>query len=179
MKVTLEEVSAEALLYGYNFEDLALKLQEKGVNEKEYIYGYILAENKVSYLESMASGNITYCDRILLFEDELKDYLNTLKKTPGIQIFYDFLPQQDMYDSTHDISIFRIIGVNYDSGKAFVRDIEYDYKTYDSDQVNIWGSDLDYYQLICEIERSPTVTTVQVAKDIVGVMTKQGTINLS
>lgn len=89
MKMTLEEIINDASIYGYDFNNLLSKIVEKEINDsmgydydfnsmikkindakiniREYIYGYSLAKNKVSYLESMAKYEVEPCDRIYLF----------------------------------------------------------------------------------------------------------------
>lgn len=182
MKITLEEVAGDALIYGYDFQELVNKLKDKNIPIKEYIYGYTLSKDKVSYLESMAEGNIDYCDRIHMFSEELSALIKKVEALPLFEVFCSFFIQEDMYKEygdTHDVSVLRIIGINDSQKEAFVRDVEYAYDNEEVDELRIWGADLDYEELISTIGTSKTDNIVAKSEDLVKALSLLETVKVS
>lgn len=152
MRYSLDEVVSDALLHGYNFNELVHNLKEKEINIKEYIYGYGSSEYKISYLESMANDTVEYCDRIHIFKDEMNDFIKEFEAMPLFKIFHGF-EQEEIYNpdgSVYDASILMVVGINDTTKEAFIRKMEYSYG-YDEfdefdeyDELTTWGADVNY-----------------------------------
>lgn len=182
MKTTLEEVVNEAYLFGYDFNELLSNLKVENLDIEEYLYGYYISKDKVSYLELMAEGHVSYCDRIFLCTNEIQDYVERLKSEPNTKIFSDFykIENNERDDGvTCDMCIFRIIGIRDLEREVFVIDLEYNYKEKNSHQLGIWRSEMDYEQVSNIISSSGTNDLIQKSRYFVWMFTKQDAIAIS
>lgn len=180
-KMTMEQIKEEALLCGYDFEELIENLKENGIYKREYVYGYSLAEDKIKYLESMAENKVVHCDRIKLFKKELKEHLKKIESKPHTRIFSGYYILEGMYKedgSTVDTSIFRIISINDRDQKAIVRHMEYVYDDHSDESIAVYFAELDYEQAIEVIETSGVDELIQTAEQIVGAFVPEETIYL-
>lgn len=145
MRMSLEQVVNDTLTYGYDFHELLNNLEKK-IEQREYIYGYALAEDKVGYLESMAENRVIYCDRIYLFQEEINDYLHEIESMPHSRIFSGFVAANDFKHEDGSIfkaSVFRIILINAHNKTSFARDLEYMDNGF-REILSVWGSNLNY-----------------------------------
>lgn len=151
--MSLEQIKEDALVYGYDFEELLASLKNNHKNMKEYIYGYSISDDKDGYLESMAKDEVIGCDRIFYFEEELKDYLHQIELKPHTQIMSGFLVLKNAmsdYEKNCNASTFRILSINDDTKRVFVKDIEYmNYGI--GETLCVYHADISYNKAIQEI----------------------------
>lgn len=169
-KMTIDQIKEEALIYGYDFEGLIESLKGDGVYEKEYIYGYTLAEDKISYLESMAENKVIHCDRIQLFKNEIKEYLKKVEGIPHTRIFSGFYVLEGMNKEDGqivDASIFRIISFNDQDKTGIVKDIEYVYDDPYDESLAIYTAELDYEEATKIMEIGGSGQLLDVAVELV------------
>lgn len=181
MKMTLEEIVADAAMNGYDMKSILDQYGENRCEIRTILYGYALSEDKLAFLENLYSGGKVQCNKILYFEDELKDYLNEIKTTSHTKIISGFHVLKDVeYDngSLYDASIFRILLIDDNSKKAFVKDIEYMDNVF-SEQLCIWSADLDYAQAIQTISLQGEDELLEASKDMVGLFMLEGDIKLN
>lgn len=153
IRLTLDEIVEEALLLGYDFNSLYSNLKKSKRRIKEYVYGYTLAEDKLSYLESMGDNTVVDCDRIRCFEKELEEYRQKIKLIPQTRMMAGFFVNEKIVaddGSVHDVSVYRIVSVDEDAKTAFVKDVEYiDYGF--SEALCTYHADLDYEDIMDHI----------------------------
>lgn len=147
MVMTFDEIKNEALLIGYDFHSLCSKNKNY---TKEYIYGYTLADDKVSYLESIANGKVIYADRIKCFEKELEEFRKITMAMPHTKVMSGFYLNKDVIaddGSIYDTSLYRVVLLNEDKKTVVVKDVEYIDYGY-SEALVVYSAILDYEKVL-------------------------------
>lgn len=181
MERTLEAIIADAALHGYDFELLMAQIGPSNKEFKEYFYGYMLSEDKASYIEAILKEEVEKCDRIYIFEDELQDYLSKIKTIPHTKIISGFHILEDLEaddGSTYDASIFRIILIDDTSKKALIKDIEY-IDAGSSEKLSIWGANLDYKEAIQTISDYGSDELIETAENMIDIFMVEEDIKLN
>lgn len=163
----LNETVNDAILNGYDFEELFSKIKNNKQEIEEYIYGYALSEDKISYLESMADDKVVKCDRIGLFSDKLDQYVKEVEKMPHTRILKGFCRGQDEdYEDGPEVSIYRIIIINDHAKTVIVRDLKH-MEGGVFIGLSVWNAILNYNDAVNMIDESGTDGLIQKAGQMV------------
>lgn len=165
MLPTLTETINNAALDGYDFENLASKIKNNKRGIQEYMYGYALAEDKRSYLESMAEDRVSDCDRIFLLKDKLGGYVKEVEKMPHTRIIKGFYKQKDEDHTEKYVSVYRIIILNDHAKTAIVRDLDYSSDGL-FEGLSIWHAPLDYNYAANVLDRSGAEELLKIAGEV-------------
>lgn len=181
MERTLESIISDAAIHGYDFECLVNQIANDNSERKEYIYGYLLSEDKLNYLEAMTKGEVEPCDRIYLFKDEINTYLKEISTVPHTRIISSFHLLEDSIrwnNLNYEASIFRIILIEDASKKALIKDIEYVDNGF-AEMLTVWSGNLDYEEAILTISEYGEGELLSTASDIIDMFMIEGDIDLS
>lgn len=163
----LSQITNDAILNGYDFEALFSKIKNNKQEIEEYIYGYALSEDKISYLESMADDKVVKCDRIGLFSDKLAEYVKEAERIPHTRIFKGFCRGYDEdYEEGEEVSIYRIIVMNDHAETAIVRDLKH-IEGGVFIGLSVWNANLNYKKAINVIDELGEDGLIQVAGNMV------------
>lgn len=181
MERILERIIGDAAIYGYDFEQLVSQIANDDSEIKEYVYGYLLSEDKLNYLEAMEKEEVKPCDRIYLFKDEINTYLKEISTVPHTRIISGFHLLEDSIkwnNLNYEASIFRIILIEDTSKKALIKDIEYVDNGL-AEMLTVWGANLDYEEAVITISRYGEDELLSTASDMIDVFMIEGDIDLS